>query len=103
MWENSNPNNEYPASSINLNYAITNFKYIVIEAKITNSSGYNSQFFKFRSNQAECVVGIPSGSNLRGRSFSFSSQSCDISNGEMGGTATPGAVIPMAIYGTNIL
>jgi len=108
LWENSSPDTSFAAQDVVLKDS-SNFKYLVIEMKMTISSNHCGEFLKIRNSVgkyafttfADDGVGAM---NIASRSLYIqSTTSIHFYNGILNNTANGDVGIPVAIYGTNFL
>lgn len=106
LWENSSPTSAFVGQTITTNQSLDNFKYVVIEYKINYSSGNGGQFEKIRMSNKNFYISSTAHTNtgIYARAFTITSATTIvISDGYYNASVDSTAIIPVAIYGTNIL
>lgn len=114
LWQNATPNASYSNNSINLLYNINNYKYIVICYKYYSTANWGYQFIKVQFNQPQIILIGGSGYSNEISATRIIRREPNIFNALTIGEAYLSTssdlmktdnnyMIPVAIYGTNIL
>ena len=103
LWENGSPDSSFSYQQVSLSRSLSNFKYFIIEFKISASSAQTPEFKKFRVKGNTCYLYIIDTSSGYAYHRSFEIGNLTFSSGYVNGSQDNNACIPIAIYGTNIL
>jgi len=109
LWENGNPTSAFAGADVSLSKSITNFKYIVICYKQDTSATSANNIKKIKAIVSDVgdltSIKISSIVEYYSRRFTLKSNGTEITfaDGYYNTTQNNGALIPLAIYGTNVL
>lgn len=105
LWENSSPDSSFAAQNITVQ-DMSAFKYIVIGYKINDGSANAINYHKIKHDNSYFQIcnAISGTNNFYSREFQFvNSTTIRIISGYYNGSVSDSSIIPVEIYGTNIL
>ena len=110
LWENSSPNSAYTSTGsgnpLTLNQALTNFKYLIFAVKWYATANNGIQYFKAKvdltANSIHLFM-INEGLTASRNAAIATSNSLYFEMGYLNSSVDNSTIIPVAIYGTNVL
>ena len=108
LWENGNPTADFAEQTLRNLPDLSKYKYIVIKTRL-GTSGTNNYVSKyelldFSGEDTTLTVATAINGTIYSRVFKLlSSTSLKFMDGKAGSTTSNSVVIPVAIYGTNVL